>query len=105
MRVASFLATARVPERLAGEKLRAWAEGREFAGKRRVFGFNNPIPPGSPNYGYEFWVELAAGEDSRRGAAEKSFSGGLYAVTRVVGVAHHHSHVEATGGLDGGERI
>jgi len=88
MRVASIHGYGSSPEIVAMANLHAWADasGRQIPG-RRVFGFNNPDPsPGSPNYGYEFWAELAEGETAGEGVEEKSFSGGLYAVTRVVGI-------------------
>ncbi|MEZ4638066.1 MAG: effector binding domain-containing protein [Caldilineaceae bacterium] len=48
-----------------------------------MFGFNNPNPsPGSPNYGYEFWIVVGAEEESSADVPVKEFGGGLYAVTR-----------------------
>mgnify|MGYP000891446691 CR=1 FL=1 len=93
MQVASFYGFGREPEFQAAAKMLAWAEPRmlydEGAG-HRVFGFNNPSPTaGSPNYGYEFWLELKDGEAAAAAAEPsagdmelKSFGGGLYAVAR-----------------------
>jgi DNA gyrase inhibitor GyrI len=95
MQVASFYAFGAEPEVAAASKLLAWAEPRGLAdGGRthRVFGFNNPSPSaGSPNYGYEFWLELHGGETAQAGAAGsevevKQFDGGLYAVAHCRGV-------------------
>ncbi len=90
MRVVSVHAFGSEPEPKAWKKLQAWAKTHDMEAPspgHRVFGFNNPNPsPGSPNYGYEFWVqvgpEIEAGDD----ATIKEFSGGRYAVTRCVGV-------------------
>ena len=91
MRVASYYGYGAAPEGVAHEKLAAWARPRGLLqpnSGRLVFGFNNPSPsPGSPNYGYEFWMTLDPGEDPGEGVQVKQFGGGLYAVTRCVGVA------------------
>ena len=62
MRVASFHAYGDSPENEAGKKLIAWAKPKGLLDdpeKHRVFGFDNPSPtPGSPNYGYEFWIVI-----------------------------------------------
>lgn len=84
------------PEHLAWDKLISWArqrgmleEGQETtSGKRRIFGFNNPNPsPGSPNYGYEFWMTVGpeVEPDVEAGIGVTDFPGGLYAVTRFEG--------------------
>ena len=90
MRVASVQAFGASPEADAWEKLMAWAGSRGlFDGpeQHRIFGFNNPDPsPGSPNYGYEFWITVDASVESGGEATVKEFSGGLYAVTRCEGV-------------------
>jgi AraC family transcriptional regulator len=83
MRVASFHGFGTSPESEAGNKLLAWAKPKGLLGdpaQHRIFGFNNPDPsPGSPNYGYEFW--MAAGPDVQPEAEMKikEFAGGLYA--------------------------
>jgi DNA gyrase inhibitor GyrI len=88
MRVASALAFGPSPEEEAWGKLVRWAASQGFleapAG-HRIFGFNNPSPsPGSPNYGYEFWMEIGPEvEAQEEGEVElKQFAGGLYAVAR-----------------------
>jgi AraC family transcriptional regulator len=86
MRVASAHAYSASPEHGAMEKLIAWAKPKgllENPGKHRVFGFNNPDPsPGSPNYGYEFWIVVGPDVEPEGEIKIKDFSGGLYAVTR-----------------------
>jgi DNA gyrase inhibitor GyrI len=86
LRVASAHAYSGSPERDAGAKLVAWAEPKGLLEDRkthRVFGFNNPDPsPGSPNYGYEFWVVVGPDVEPEGEIKIKDFPGGLYAVTR-----------------------
>lgn len=89
LRVASFLGFGENTEELAWEKLLTWARPLgllEDPEKHRLFGFNNPNPsPGSPNYGYEVWIELGDKEiDVEEGMEIKDFGGGLYAVARCV---------------------
>ncbi len=97
LQVASFYGFGTEPEFQAAAKMLAWAEPRglyDGGTVHRVFGFNNPSPTaGSPNYGYEFWLELQDGEagtaaaDMRDGDVElKSFAGGMFAVARCRGV-------------------
>ncbi len=94
LRVASFHGFGPNPETLAGQKLTAWAGPRGCLAeplRHRIFGFNNPNPsPGSPNYGYEFWLTVGP-EVAPKGAPEggvriQEFGGGLYAVIRCQGV-------------------
>ena len=89
LRVASFYGYGAEPEMIAHGKLEEWARPRGLLqpnSGRLVFGFNNPSPtPGSPNYGYEFWMTLDSEEDPSEGVEVKQFAGGLYAVTRCVG--------------------
>lgn len=90
LRVASFYGFGPHPESQAAQKLVAWAAPRgrldEHTG-RRLFGFNNPNPsPGSPNYGYEFWLTVSPEVQEGEGVPVKEFGGGLYAVTRCQGV-------------------
>jgi DNA gyrase inhibitor GyrI len=98
MQVVSFYGFGREPEFQAAARMLAWAEPRGLYDEgtaHRVFGFNNPSPTaGSPNYGYEFWLEMKDGEagtaipEVHGGDVElKSFDGGLYAVARCRGVA------------------
>jgi AraC family transcriptional regulator len=88
MRVATTLAFGPSPERAAWEKLVEWARTKGlFKQGARVFGFDNPEPsPGSPNYGYEVWLEVSPEVEGNGEIQIKEFSGGNYAVTRVVGV-------------------
>ena len=89
MTVASVQAFGPSPEAAAWQKLIAWAEPRGLlAGpdRPRIFGFNNPSPsPSSPNYGYEFWIEVGP-ELQADDVQIKPFDGGLYAVARCQGV-------------------
>ncbi len=65
MRVISAYGYGPQPEDLAHAQMRAFMQAQgllpEYGTKYRHFGFNNPSPaPGSPNYGYEIWVEAPA---------------------------------------------
>ena len=86
IRVARFHAYGVGPENDAGNKLVAWAKPRGFLdapGEHRVFGFDNPVPsPGSPNYGYEYWITVGPDIESEEGVDIRDFPGGLYAVSR-----------------------
>ncbi len=86
LRVASVLGYGKVPEDLAWKKLTAWAKAQgifENLGQHRIFGFNNPSPsPGSPNYGYEFWITVGPEMEAEGEVEIKQFPGGLYAVAR-----------------------
>ena len=88
MRVASVLGFGQNPEPDGWDKLEAWAKPKGFLNnpeKNRIFGFNNPDPsPGSPNYGYEWWIEVGSDVTADGEVTIKSFNGGLYAVTRCV---------------------
>ncbi len=90
LRVASFHGFGPNPERLAAEKLAAWAGPRGYLAdrpRRRIFGFNNPSPSaGSPNYGYEFWIVVGPEVEATPEVPVLEFAGGLYAVTRCQGV-------------------
>lgn len=98
MRIASFHGFGASPEGVAWEKLVVWAEPQGLLTDlevHRVWGFNHPSPAlGSPNYGYEFWIELHDGEPTAAAAPVevKSFAGGRYAVTHCTGV----QNIEAT---------
>lgn len=91
MRMASFHGFGESPELQAWGKLYRWAQSRGlFAGpgRPRILGFNNPDPsPASPNYGYEFWIELTP--DTTPGPEEQltveTFEGGRFAMTRCQG--------------------
>ena len=86
MRVASFHAFGLSPELDAAAKLVAWAKPKGYLDdpeKHRIFGFNNPNPSvGSPNYGYEFWIQIDPEEKVEEDVSVKEFEGGLYAITR-----------------------
>ena len=90
MRVASFHAFGQSPEHAAWAKVIAWAEPRGLVGEPldgRIFGFDNPAPsPGSPNYGYEFWIAVGPDVQPDGQVTIKRFPGGLYAVTRCKGL-------------------
>lgn len=88
MRVASFYAFGQEPETAAWTKLKGWAEPRGYLDdlkNHRIFGFNNPNPaPGSPNYGYEFWITVGPEIEPESDMRIIDFNGGLYAVTRLL---------------------
>jgi len=90
MRVASVYGFGESPESIAWAKLVAWAKPRGLLDDRkqhRIFGFNNPNPaPGSPNYGYEFWIVVGPDVEPEEAVRIHEFLGGLYAVTRCKGV-------------------
>lgn len=74
------------PEFEAWEKLETWARPlglRDDPARHRIFGFNNPNPsPGSPNYGYELWIEIDPGMETAGDVKRIDFAGGTYAVAR-----------------------
>lgn len=80
------------PEEQASNTLRAWAKEKglfDDPQAHRFFGFDNPSPsPGSPNYGYELWVTVAADVAAEGEVKIKEFAGGLYAVTRFKGLSN-----------------
>lgn len=84
MRVASFHGFGTEPENEAFDKCYAWMEDQDRMAtfqEHRIFGFNNPEPSaGSPNYGYEVWVEVEPGVEATGEMQVKTFEGGLYAV-------------------------
>jgi AraC family transcriptional regulator len=86
MRVASFHAYGNSPELDAAQRLVDWAKPLGLLDnpeKHRIFGFNNPSPsPGSPNYGYEFWITIEADMEPESEVDIKEIPVGLYAVTR-----------------------
>jgi AraC family transcriptional regulator len=86
LRVASAQAYGPSPEEGAWEKLTAWAKPKGLLDDReahRIFGFNNPDPsPGSPNYGYEFWIVVSPEVEPEGEIKIVDFPGGRYAVTR-----------------------
>lgn len=100
MRVASAHAFGPGPEGEAMEKLVAWAKPKGLLDDRkghRIFGFNNPDPsPGSPNYGYEFWIVIGPDVEPEDEIKVKEFPGGLYAVTRCEVLGDAYDIIPAT---------
>jgi effector-binding domain-containing protein len=97
MRVASVTAFGPAPEDEAWKKLEAFAQEHGFLDtleiEHRIFGFNNPNPsPGSPNYGYEFWVKVGP---EIEGPDVKQFPGGTYAVLRWDGMGNPYETIPA----------
>jgi DNA gyrase inhibitor GyrI len=86
VRVASFHAYGQEPEIAAWGQLVAWARPKGLLDDpegHQVYGFNNPSPsPGSPNYGYEFWITVGPEVEAEEPVEIKQFPGGLYAVAR-----------------------
>lgn len=86
VRVASFYAFSSSPETEAWTKAVNWAKSHgcwQEAPNVRIFGFNNPDPsPGSPNYGYEYWVTIGDDLQSDSDTKIKDYLGGMYAVLR-----------------------
>jgi DNA gyrase inhibitor GyrI len=86
MRVASVYGFGTQPEHQAMGKLLAYAGPKGYLDdleNHRIFGFNNPNPSQrSPNYGYEFWVQVGPDAEPEGEVRILGFEGGLYAVTR-----------------------
>lgn len=86
MRVASIHGFGANPEEKAWQKLEEWAQPRKLfddPAAHPIYGFNNPNPSaGSPNYGYELWLQVDADAQPDDGMQMVDFEGGLYAVTR-----------------------
>ena len=88
LRVAASHGFGESPEDIAHQKLLAFAEqkGLDWDAARH-FGFNNPNPsPGSPNYGYDCWIEVGPEVEADGEIKIVDFPGGLYAVTRCEGL-------------------
>ena len=109
LHVASVHAFGPSPEGEAWAKLVAWAEPRKLLADpdaHRIFGFNNPNPSaGSPNYGYEFWIEVDEDVQADPVVTVKTFGGGLYAVTRCKGVEQYHADVASVGHMVRGQHV
>lgn len=90
MRVVSFHAIGPSPELDAAAKLLTWAKPKGYLDNRkkhRIFGFNSPNPSvGSPNYGYEFWIQIESDTEVEKEVMVIDFEGGLYAITRSYGI-------------------
>jgi DNA gyrase inhibitor GyrI len=86
MRVASVWGFGESPEGEAWGKLEAWARPKGLLDdpeKHAIFGFDNPThSAGSPNYGYEVWIEVGPDVEPEGETRILNFKGGLYAVTR-----------------------
>lgn len=87
MLMASAYGFGSSPEGLAHDKMLVFLKTKNimdgYGTKYRQFGFDNPSPaPGSPNYGYEIWVEIEKGIEPEGDIRLVDFPGGLYAVTR-----------------------
>ena len=86
MRVASVWGFGPSPENEAWQKLEAWAKPQGLYGdleNHPIFGFNNPNPSaGSPNYGYELWLQVGPDTLPEGDVRILDFAGGLYAVKR-----------------------
>ena len=86
VRVASVYGFGNEPETIAWNKLIAYAQRKGWLDdpeNHKIFGFNNPDPSaGSPNYGYELWIEVGPSEEPEDDIRIIDFRGGLYAVTR-----------------------
>ena len=86
MRVASAYGFGTNPEEQAWQKLEAWAKQKGLFSDREthpVYGFNNPNPaPGSPKYGYEFWMKVDPTFEPSGDIRIVEFVGGTYAVAR-----------------------
>jgi effector-binding domain-containing protein len=84
MRVASVCAYSSTPERDAWEKLLNWARRKGvliYPEGQRIFGFNNPDPfPGSPKYGYEFWITVGDDVQGDEDVEMKNIPAATYAV-------------------------
>ena len=92
MRVASALGFGAEPELQASKMIHAFAEkaGIELDfNKIRMYGFDNPSPsPGSPNYGYEFWLPVNDSVEAIEPIQIKQFQGGTFATTRFTGLSN-----------------
>ena len=85
MRFVCFNGFGSSPEGMAWSKLIEWAKKKGLLNpSRRFFGYNNPDPtPGSPNYGYDAWMDVEEGVQADEGGRVIEFPGGLYAVAHV----------------------
>ena len=92
MRVASALGFGNEPENQASRMIHEFAKkaGIELDfNKIRLYGFDNPSPsPGSPNYGYEFWLPVDESVEAIDPIQIKHFEGGTFATTRFTGLSN-----------------
>jgi len=92
MRVASALGFGTEPELQASNMIDEFAKKAglklDFT-KIRMYGFDNPCPsPGSPNYGYEFWLPVDESVEAIPPIEIKTFDGGTFATTRFTGLSN-----------------
>ncbi|MEJ2614701.1 MAG: GyrI-like domain-containing protein [Ignavibacteriaceae bacterium] len=89
-RFISFYGFGKQPEEEATNKLLKWCKERNISiddNKNVIYGFNNPNPTkDSPEYGYEFWLEVGMDEKPEGDARLIEYHGGNYAVTECTGV-------------------
>ena len=92
MRVASALGFGTEPELQASTMIHEVAKKAHIEldfNKIRMYGFNNPNPsPGSPNYGYEFWLPVDESVEAIDPIQIKQFAGGMFAATRFTGLSN-----------------
>ena len=86
MRMLSSYGFGPNPESIAWDKLTTFCLDKGLFEKdnyRPTYGFNNPNPSvGSPNYGYELWIEVGEEVEAEGDVRIQGFPGGVYAVTR-----------------------
>jgi DNA gyrase inhibitor GyrI len=99
MRVATAYGFGENPEDLAWQALNTWAEPKGLLDDPEahpIFGLNNPYPrPGSPKYGYEFWVKVDPEVEPDGCIRIAEFFGGQYAVMRCDVKGHLEKIPEA----------
>ncbi len=90
MRVGCVNGYSESPEEAAWKAMEAWAKPKGLLDdpkSYRIFGYNNPGPsPGTPNYGYDFWLTVDPEVETEGNVRIIDFSGGLYAVARCKGI-------------------
>ena len=88
MYVATFYGFGERPERIAWDKLLAWAKPLGLLDDPNVhliYGYNNPPPSdGNAKYGYELLVKVDPDTEPEGDMRIELFYGGLYAVTRCT---------------------
>lgn len=91
MRVASALGFGKEPELQASTMIHEFAKKAGIKldfNTTRLYGFDNPSPsPGSPNYGYEFWLPIDESIEAIDPIKIKQFPGGQFATTRFTGLS------------------
>jgi len=92
MRVASALGFGEEPELKASGMMSDFIKQAGIAvdfTETRMYGFDNPSPsPGSPHYGYEFWLPVNQSVEAIDPIQIKQFPGGTYATTRFTGLSN-----------------